>query len=214
MNASVTVWEATAPVKLPTRHCFPIRIHGLGLELKIDKGGISLLPRLPPMLNMCTLNPMPSCSKASRGLFVRPRVTSIFTRHAISPSPSLRQSPNRYAIRAGRNLPDKEFRYLRTIIVIAGVHPRFGSRLAPLPLTFGHWPGVSPYTSACALAGTCVFDKQSLGVFRCGPARGGAGLLPRLRPLYCRVPKRRFSRTPEATRLTYLCRFTVRLLLT
>ena len=157
---------------------------------------------------------MPSCSEASRGLFVLLWVTGIFTGNVISPSPSLRQSPNRYAIRAGRNLPDKEFRYLRTVIVTAGVHPGFGSRLAPIPLTFGHWPGISPYTSPYGLAGTCVFGKQSLGVFRCGRALASkypAGLIPRLRPLFCRVPKRRFSRTPEATRLVYLCWFAVRI---
>ena len=74
----------------------------------------------------------------------------------------MRQCGQRYAIRAGRNSPDKEFRYLRTIIVIAGVHPRFGSPREGIPLTFGHWPGVGPYTSACALAETCVFGKQSL----------------------------------------------------
>ena len=36
-------------------------------------------------------------------------------------------------IRAGRNLPDKEFRYLRTVIVTADIHGGFGSglRLAP-----------------------------------------------------------------------------------
>ena len=28
----------------------------------------------------------------------------------------------RYAFRAGRNLPDKEFRYLRTVIVTAAVY--------------------------------------------------------------------------------------------
>ena len=56
---------------------------------------------------------------------------SIFTHLAISPSTSLRQLSTRYAIRAGRNLPDKEFRYLRTIIVIAGVHPRFSQELLP-----------------------------------------------------------------------------------
>ena len=94
------------------------------------------LQSLPPILNINTPNSIPSCSKASRGLFVQLRVMSIFTHLAISPSPSLRQSPSRYAIHAGRNLPDKEFRYLRTIIVIAGVHQRFGSRLAPLALTF------------------------------------------------------------------------------
>ena len=33
-----------------------------------------------------------------------------------------RDYPNRYAFRAGRNLPDKEFRYLRTVIVTAAVY--------------------------------------------------------------------------------------------
>ena len=119
---------------------------------------------------------MTSCSKASRGLFVRLCVVSIFTHIAISPSTLLGQSASRYAIRAGRNSPDKEFRYLRTVIVTAGVHPRFSSTREGLPLTFGHWPGISPYTSACALAGTCVFGKQSLEVFRCGPAYAGQAL--------------------------------------
>jgi hypothetical protein len=41
----------------------------------------------------------------------------------------LRQRGNRYAIRAGRNLPDKEFRYLRTVIVTAAVYWGFGSKL-------------------------------------------------------------------------------------
>src|SRR5262249_20842797 len=39
----------------------------------------------------------------------------IFTPNATSLSPSSRQWGSRYAIRAGRNLPDKEFRYLRTV---------------------------------------------------------------------------------------------------
>ena len=53
----------------------------------------------------------------------------IFTHTTISPSPLLRQRPNRYAIRAGRNLPDKEFRYLRTVIVTAAVYWGFNSEL-------------------------------------------------------------------------------------
>ncbi len=65
---------------------------------------------------------MPACSKAPRGLSVLPRVTRIFTSTVISPSPLPRQRPNRYAFRAGRNLPDKEFRYLRTVIVTAAVY--------------------------------------------------------------------------------------------
>jgi hypothetical protein len=63
----------------------------------------SRLHSLPPILrNTCQI-PIPSCSKGPRGLSVLPRVTSIFTRSAISPSPQLRQCPSRYAIRAGRN---------------------------------------------------------------------------------------------------------------
>ena len=68
-------------------------------------------------------------SKALRGLSVLSRVMCIFTHTTISPGPLLRQYPNRYTIRAGRNLPDKEFRYLRTVIVTAAVHRGFGSVL-------------------------------------------------------------------------------------
>ena len=113
--------------------------------------------------------PVPSYSKAPRGLFVLARVTRIFTGTSISPSPSLRQRPDRYAIRAGRNLPDKEFRYLRTVIVTAAVHWGFGSSREALPLTFQHWAGVSPYTSPYGLAETCVFGKQSPGPALCDP---------------------------------------------
>ncbi len=124
---------------------------------------------LPPILRIPAPPPVPSCSKAPRGLFVLSRVTRIFTGTSISPSPSLRQRPDRYAIRAGRNLPDKEFRYLRTVIVTAAVHWGFGSRREPLPLTFQHWAGVSPYTAPYGLAETCVFDKQSPGPAHCDP---------------------------------------------
>ena len=111
---------------------------------------------------------MPSYSKAPRGLFVLLRVKSIFTPISVSPGPSLRQCSIRYAFRAGRNLPDKEFRYLRTVIVTAAVHWGFGSELSPLPLTFQHWAGVSLYTSSCDFAQTCVFGKQSIEPFLCG----------------------------------------------
>jgi phage I-like protein len=47
----------------------------------------------------------------------------------------LRQCGSRYAIRAGRNLPDKEFRYLRTVIVTAAVYRGFGSKLRAEALT-------------------------------------------------------------------------------
>ncbi len=110
---------------------------------------------------------MPSCSKAPWGLSVQSRVTCIFTGTSISPSPSLRQCPNRYAFRAGRNLPDKEFRYLRTVIVTAAVYRGFNSELSHFLLTFRHRAGVSTYISAFAFAGTCVYAKQSLGPLLC-----------------------------------------------
>src|SRR5918912_4319523 len=77
---------------------------------------------------------MASWSKAPRGLFVLLWVGGILTAIAISPSPELRHCPDRDAFRAGRNLPDKEFRYLRTVIVTAAVHWGFSSRRNTFPL--------------------------------------------------------------------------------
>ena len=85
----------------------------------------------------------------------------ILTHSSISLSPHLRQRGGRYAIRAGRNLPDKEFRYLRTVIVTAAVYWGFNSELAPLLLTFQHRAGVRPYTSSYDFAEPCVLSKQS-----------------------------------------------------
>ena len=179
------------------------RFHGSRLEPKSNKGGIStsapprLAPQLlslPPILHKLNSNPISGCSKAPRGLFALPRVTCIFTGTSISPDPSLRQRPDRYAIRAGRNLPEKEFRYLRTVIVTAAVYRGFDSELAPLLLTFRHWAGVSPYTSAFAFAETCVFAKQSPGPFHCGFDRPLTSQQPRSAPSpevtgpCCRVP--------------------------
>ena len=122
------------------------------------------------MLRNVYLISRPGCSKAPRGLFVLSWETRIFTGTSISPSPLLRQCSSRYSLRAGRNLPDKEFRYLRTVIVTAAVHRGFASwLLTPLRLTFRHWAGVSPYTSTFVLAETCVFGKQSLEPIYCGP---------------------------------------------
>ena len=115
-EASVTLLEATTPVKLPTKRC---PLSGLGPEHK--KGSISTLTperlatplhSLLPILHILYPNPALSCSKGSRGLSVPLRVPGI-----------------RYTIRAGRNLPDKEFRYLRTVIVTAAVYRGFDSML-------------------------------------------------------------------------------------
>ena len=112
--------------------------HGRRLGCQGAEGGIPrATPRglapphhgLPPILYTAPRQPMPSCSKGSRGLSVPLRVSGIFTGTTISPSSWLRQYPDRYTIRAGRNLPDKEFRYLRTVIVTAAVYRGFNSNL-------------------------------------------------------------------------------------
>ena len=90
---------------------------------------------LPPILHRYARISLPSYSKGSRGLSVLPRVNGIFTANSISLSPWLRQWGSRYAIRAGRNLPAKEFRYLRTVIVTAAVCRGFNWKLRSYPLT-------------------------------------------------------------------------------
>ena len=117
-----------------------------GLESKQIKGRIStaapqilayLLQSLRPILHITCPDSMISYSKGSRGLFVPSRVIGIFTDTTISPSSWLRQCPDRYTIRAGRNLPDKEFRYLRTVIVAAAVYWGFSQCLR---ITSKHLP--------------------------------------------------------------------------
>ena len=167
----------------------PGQFHGRRLEFQYFKSGIptltppelaSGLPSLPPILYMKYQNPILGYSEAPWGLSVLSRVTGIFTGTTISPGGLLRQCPDRYTIRAGQNLPDKEFRYLRTVIVTAAVYWGFNSELSLLLLTFQHRAGVSPYTSSFDLAQTCVFAKQSPGPILCGSI-SRAPLIPKLR---------------------------------
>ena len=106
------------------------------------------------------------------------------THSSISLSPRQRQRGDRYAIRAGRNLPDKEFRYLRTVIVTAAVYRGFNSELAPLLLIFQHRAGVRLYTSPYGFAQPCVLSKQSPPPLLCHPhlvPQARVSLLPKLR---------------------------------
>lgn len=80
----------------------------------------------------------------------------------------MRQFSGRYAIHALRNLPEKELRYFNTVIVTADIDEGLTQWAYPflrrnkLPsLTFSHRSGVTPYTSSCEFAGSCVFNKQS-----------------------------------------------------
>ena len=125
-----------------TRSCHLLQ--GVQLALTYDQGGIPTLRpsiltyrllSLPPILYKSYISSISRYSKAPWGLSVTSRVTCIFTGTKISPDLSLRQRPSRYAIRAGQNLPDKEFRYLRTVIVTAAVYWGFNSELCPLRRT-------------------------------------------------------------------------------
>ena len=154
----------------------PASIQRRWLEFQYHKDGIPtatpqrpkpLLPSVPSILCMQHRNPISGYSKAPWGLSVLSRVTGIFTGTTISPGGLLRQCPNHYAFHAGQNLPDKEFRYLRTVIVTAAVYWGFNSELAPILLTFQHRAGVTPYTSSYEFAECYVFVKQSPGPLIC-----------------------------------------------
>ena len=110
----------------------------LALEAQQQKGGIptltlylpkKILQSLPPILCVCHRDSISSCSEAPWGLSVQSRVTCIFTGTSISPGPSLRQCASRYTFRAGRNLPDKEFRFLSTVLITAAVYRGFDQEL-------------------------------------------------------------------------------------
>ena len=154
LEASVTLLEATTPVKLPTKQC----PRSCELALKHSKVRISTAaPRrlasptrsLRTILHIKCPNAMLSCSKGSRGLFVPLRVIGIFTDTTISPKSRLRQCPDHYTIRAGRNL------------------------------TFQHRAGVRLYTSSFNFAQPCVFVKQLPGPILCAPSYWGP-FFPRL----------------------------------
>ena len=122
----------------------PGRIHGSGLDSKRNQGGISPLPPqrpkplvhwLPPILRRQRLKSLSGYSKGSWGLSVLPRDCGIFTTTPISPSLSLRHWSSHYAIHARQNLPDKELRYLRTVIVTAAFYRGFGRKLHPCGMT-------------------------------------------------------------------------------
>ena len=113
-------------------------LHRFLLDSRLVKTSISTATRpyltigfhsLLVILHMTSQEPISEYSKGSRGLSVLLRVNGIFTATTSSPSLSLRQCPDRYTIRAGRNLPDKEFRYLRTVIVTAAIHQGLNSML-------------------------------------------------------------------------------------
>jgi hypothetical protein len=163
------------------------------------------LQSLPPMLHSLGEDPMLAYSQGSRGLSVSQRVGGICTTTLASPSPSLRQCSSDYAIHARRNLPDKELRYLRTVIVTAAVSQSFGSELHLLseprrlthPLNFlapGRRRSVYVVFRTSHRAVFLVNSSQSrfaaaasgFGDFTPDPTRGDPS--PEVTEPFCRVP--------------------------
>src|SRR5690606_6022526 len=112
--------------------------YGSTLEHQPLKGGISrtaprrlasTLQSLPPILHIKDQCSVSSYSKGSRGLSVLPRVHCIFTASSISLGLGFRRPRHHYAIRPARNLPDKESRFLQTVIVTAAVYRGFDQEL-------------------------------------------------------------------------------------
>ena len=127
-------------------HC-PLTHFDHKLESQINQSGISTLApsilayrdhRLPLILHRSIQNPVQSYSKGSRGLSVLPQVYCIFTAISISLSLGWRQRGHRYAIRAGRNLPDKEFRsvILFSVSKKAGLYLNLLDSFVPLFFVF------------------------------------------------------------------------------
>jgi len=130
----------------------------------------------------------------------------------------LRQRSNRYIIHAGRNLPAKEFRYLKTVrytaVAFCGLILMLMSHLH---VTTQRRTGVNLYTSFYKLAEICVFNKQSLLLSLFAPhtflqkkARWYFLSLSYEAILPSSFKKYYFNHHSTVT-LSYLCRFIVRL---
>ena len=142
----------------------------------------SSLHGLPPILYMQYRIPVSSWSKAPWGLSVLAQVTSIFTGISISPGALLRQRSNHYAFRAGRNLPDKEFRYLRDRYSygrrLLGL--RFKASLAlTSPRNLPAPGGRQPIYLTLRFCIDLCFAKQLLDPILCGPL-SWAPFIPKL----------------------------------
>src|ERR1051325_3710740 len=149
--------------------------------------------RLPPILRMRYPMPISGCSKGSRGLSVLLRVHGIFTATSISPSRSLRHCSSDYALHARRNLPDKEFRYLRTVIVTAAVYRCFGCQLQSYPLTdFLNIPAPSRrqsvYVLFTSLHRHVLLVNSSQSRFSAPSPEGGGPPFPEVTGSNCLVP--------------------------
>ncbi|KAJ7942009.1 Cell wall-associated hydrolase [Quillaja saponaria] len=113
------------------------------------------------------------------------------------PEPLSRQCPDRYAFRAGRNLPTRNFATLGTVIVYGRRSPGLRS---PAPLSSGHQlldpPALGrrqpPYMVLRLCGDLCFWVKQSPGLVNCDPLCEEAPLLPKLRGYFAEFLRESF----------------------
>ena len=141
------------------------------------------------------------------------QVGRIFTAISISSGSSSRQFSTRYTIHAGRNLPGKGLRYLRTLRVRAVVHWSLRHNLdiisattIDLPVPDRHQLLYFPYSG---LQEPMFLLNSRLKNFCCGHLRGRA-YRKTYAQLFCRVPWTTITRIPWSARPVHLCRLSVR----
>lgn len=83
------------------------------------------------------------------------------TENSISLSFILRQRGDGSIIHAGQKLPDKEFRYFKTVTFTAAVYSTMVEVLAHRTLSSEHRANRRHYTASFDFAMSCVFVKQS-----------------------------------------------------
>ena len=156
------------------------------------------LQSLPPILHMKDQDPISGYSKGARGLSVQSRVSGIFTATTVSPSSCRRQQSSRYTIRAGRNLPDKEFRSSSPHVAMRlGPYLHLArargwrvasedswSRLARLQAFPADCPHRTHFHRTCSLRGSAGFN----GVPSIWPA-SNRGITPALGRPGCNFPR-------------------------
>ena len=166
---------------------------------------------LPPILHNVYPVSIIDCSKGAQGLTVFFWELRICTENSISLSVYWRQRGSRDTIHARRNLPDKEFRYLRTVRVTAAVYWTFDFKREPVLFGIQHRAGVRPYTSCYHLAESCVFSKQSLPPILCHRVIKHGPPFSKGTEAICRVPSIYLSHRLGALTPIHLCWFGVRL---
>eukprot|EP01022_Parablepharisma_sp_SALTPOND_P019708 TRINITY_DN340_c0_g1_i12.p1 TRINITY_DN340_c0_g1~~TRINITY_DN340_c0_g1_i12.p1 ORF type:complete len:298 (+),score=-58.72 TRINITY_DN340_c0_g1_i12:268-1161(+) len=225
-NSSVTLWEETAPVKLPTMHCprsrqwTQVRTSNTpGWYFNVGSMRSSDLTSKPPTY------PTQICSKSNTKLQQRFmgsfRLSAGRLHHhkhfnfAESQEetvwPSLRHSCRSELTRQGISLPQDRYSYGRRLL---GLQSRACTPSFNLPAP-GRRHTLYVHFRVCRVL--CFYQTVAATILLqpfCPPGAGQSNYLgvpyPEVTVPICRVPSPEFSQAPQNTHLAHLCRFAVR----